>query len=72
MENVPAEDVCEYYKQTVTIPMLDYVLNSLKERFNFTSIARVQGFCAVLQLRTSILGLGRVKSENLRLIMKRI
>ena len=29
-ENVPAEDVCEYYKRTVTIPILDYVLNDLK------------------------------------------
>ena len=38
---MPAEDVCEYYKRTVTIRILDYVLNDLKEQFNFTSITRV-------------------------------
>ena len=46
-QNVPAEDECEYYKRTVTIPILDYVLNDLRWRFNFTSIARVQAFYAV-------------------------
>ena len=64
---MPAEDVCEYYKRTVTIRILDYVLNDLKEQFNFTSITRVQAFYAVPSIMDKYSGTWKSKVREFML-----
>ena len=64
---MPAEDVCEYYKCTVTIRILDYVLNDLKEQFNFTSITRVQAFYAVPSIMDKYSGTWKSKVREFML-----
>lgn len=46
-ENMPSESPSEYFKRTLTIPLLDHINSELFTRFNESSIAAYSGLCIV-------------------------
>ena len=45
--NTPADKVSDYYRRVVIIPMLDHVLNDLKERFGKEKKSSIDAFYCV-------------------------
>ena len=45
--NVPADTPCEYYRRTISIPVLDHLLSELDARFNKHQQTALQGLCLV-------------------------
>jgi len=46
-DNVPAEDPAEYYKQSITIPLLDHLLSQLHSRFGSDQQHVIRGLSLV-------------------------
>ena len=46
-DNVPAHELEEYFKRSVTIPFLDHLVNELKQRFRSDQQCVVQGFILI-------------------------
>ena len=46
--NVPASSASEYYKRTLTIPMLDYVISEVAERFHKDVSSTISQFVLLL------------------------
>ena len=46
--NIPAESTTEYFKRSLTIPFLDYLLSEMKERFSVTNRQAVTAILSLL------------------------
>ena len=46
--NIPAETTTEYFKRSLTIPFLDYLLSEMKERFSVTNRQAVTAILSLL------------------------
>ena len=55
-DNPPATDASEYYKRTITIPVLDHLNLHLKTRFDFSSINAIYGLSIVPSKMISMIG----------------
>lgn len=63
--NMPHNSISEYYKFTITIPLIDHLNSSLEARFHLDSVNVYKGLCIV---PVKLLSLMR-KGINLRLLL---
>ena len=45
--NVPSDDISEYYKRAVTIPLLDHLIVELQSRFDASSVNSLNGLVII-------------------------
>jgi len=46
-DNAPADNASDYYRRTVTVPMVDHVLTDLVERFSKENRSRINAFYCI-------------------------
>ena len=65
--NVPSESVSDYFKKTITIPLLDHLVNDLLTRFDETAIIAYNGLTII---PTKMISLVNPSNEKLRICWK--
>ena len=53
--NLPADDVSEYYKRSITIPLIDHLNSELRDRFDTSTMVAYEGLCLIPSKLISLL-----------------
>ena len=52
--NTPASSASQYFLRTISIPMLDHLLQELETRFDDSQRTTLQGFCLIPSIMVSV------------------